>query len=337
MGLQAPCWDQQNTRPAGRSARRIAEYTESSYLRLRDVPQDTTGGFPRVLPAAHRLGRLQRPLLDVENPVQPQLDLPVEPCAAHDDTAQRGRRQISKRGQPRLRSPQGRDPHAQRHHPRVVDTRTRRPRRPAPRRVADQQRLAAVLTSSTAPVVPMTVSRITTPCTIRRTSACCGTRCVACCGRRGGRTGHYAVGGWRQWRHLSREVKKLFNKVRSTRRAQRHPERVEAYVARCRALVERAETTLDALDFSPGPGRVERRRRGYRPWVGPVASFRATPQSHRPYPVSCERSSNRASRFPAPYVFDNIMQSIFRLTARRRPAGSGKACHRAGDRKMGLD
>ena len=39
----------------------------------------------------------------------------------------------------------------------------------------------------------------------------------------------------------------LFNKVRSTRRAQRHPERVEAYVARCRALVERAETTLDAL------------------------------------------------------------------------------------------
>ena len=47
------------------------------------------------------------------------------------------------------------------------------------------------------------------------------------------------------------------------------------------------------------PSRVERRRRGYRPWVGPVASFRATPQSHRPYPVSCERSSNRASRFPA--------------------------------------
>ena len=29
----------------------------------------------------------------------------------------------------------------------------------------------------------------------------------------------YAVRGWRQWRHLSREVKKLFNKVRSTRRA----------------------------------------------------------------------------------------------------------------------
>ena len=57
----------------------------------------------------------------------------------------------------------------------------------------------------------------------------------------------YAVRGWRRWRHLSREVKKLFNKVRSTRRVQRHPARVEAYVARCRVLVERAEATLDAL------------------------------------------------------------------------------------------
>ena len=71
------------------------------------------------------------------------------------------------------------------------------------------------------------------------------TRCLL---RETGRAAEkYAVGGWRQWRHLSREVKKLFNKVRSTRRAQRHPERVEAYVERCRGLVERAETTLDAL------------------------------------------------------------------------------------------
>ena len=57
----------------------------------------------------------------------------------------------------------------------------------------------------------------------------------------------YAVGGWRQWRHLCREVKKRFNQVRSTRRAKHHPERVEAYVERCRVLVERAEATLDAL------------------------------------------------------------------------------------------
>ena len=65
---------------------------------------------------------------------------------------------------------------------------------------------------------------------------------VRCLLRETGRTAEqYAVRGWRQWRHLSREVKKLFNKVRSTRRAQRHPERVETYLARCRALVERAE------------------------------------------------------------------------------------------------
>ncbi len=71
---------------------------------------------------------------------------------------------------------------------------------------------------------------------------------VRCLLRETGRTAEqYAVRGWRQWRHLSREVKKLFNKVRSTRRAQRHPERVEAYLARCRALVERAEATLDVL------------------------------------------------------------------------------------------
>ena len=68
----------------------------------------------------------------------------------------------------------------------------------------------------------------------------------------------YAVRGWRQWRHLSREVKKLFNRVRSTRRAQRHPERVAAYVERCRALVERAEATLERVagqgGYSGGSG-----------------------------------------------------------------------------------
>ena len=70
-------------------------------------------------------------------------------------------------------------------------------------------------------------------------------RCVL---RETGRAaGDQAVGGWRQWRHLSKEVRKLFNQVRSTRRAKRHPERVEAYLARCRALVERAVETLDEL------------------------------------------------------------------------------------------
>ena len=57
----------------------------------------------------------------------------------------------------------------------------------------------------------------------------------------------HAVGGWRQWRHLSREVRRLFNGVRSTRRAKRRPERVEAYLERCRGLVERAVATVDTL------------------------------------------------------------------------------------------
>ena len=70
-------------------------------------------------------------------------------------------------------------------------------------------------------------------------------RCVL---RETGRAaGDHAVGGWRQWRHLAKEVKKLFNQVRSTRRAKRHPERVEAYLARCRALVARTMETLDEL------------------------------------------------------------------------------------------
>ena len=56
-----------------------------------------------------------------------------------------------------------------------------------------------------------------------------------------------SVGGWRQWRHLTREVRNLFNRVRSTRRAKHHPERVSAYLERCRGLVERAEKTLAAL------------------------------------------------------------------------------------------
>ena len=59
--------------------------------------------------------------------------------------------------------------------------------------------------------------------------------------------GRHAVGGWRQWRHLSKEVRKLFNQVRSTRRAKRRPERVEAYLERCRALVARTMETLDEL------------------------------------------------------------------------------------------
>ena len=56
------------------------------------------------------------------------------------------------------------------------------------------------------------------------------------------------VGGWRQWRHLTQEVKKCFNKVRSTRRAKSQPDRVEAYLERCCHLVDRAEESLKKLE-----------------------------------------------------------------------------------------
>ena len=47
----------------------------------------------------------------------------------------------------------------------------------------------------------------------------------------------HPIGGWRQWRHLTKEVKRCFNKVRSTRRAKSRPERVEAYLERCHPLL----------------------------------------------------------------------------------------------------
>ena len=52
--------------------------------------------------------------------------------------------------------------------------------------------------------------------------------------------------GWRQWRHLTKEVKRCFNKVRSTRRAKSRPDR--AYIERRRHLVDRAEESLKELE-----------------------------------------------------------------------------------------
>ena len=54
-----------------------------------------------------------------------------------------------------------------------------------------------------------------------------------------------AVPGWRQWKHLTRSVRRLFHRVRSTRRAD--PQWVEAYLGRCHELVVRAEATLPEL------------------------------------------------------------------------------------------
>ena len=58
------------------------------------------------------------------------------------------------------------------------------------------------------------------------------------------------IGGWRQWRHLTQEVKKCFNKVRSTRRAKSRPDRVEAYIERCCHLVGRAEDSCKELEHA---------------------------------------------------------------------------------------
>ena len=69
---------------------------------------------------------------------------------------------------------------------------------------------------------------------------------MRCLVRVTGRTAsEHEVAGWRQWRHLTQSVKRLFDQVRSTRRAR--PERVEAYLDRCRDLVERVQATLPDL------------------------------------------------------------------------------------------
>ena len=76
--------------------------------------------------------------------------------------------------------------------------------------------------------------------------------------------GKHGVGGWRQWRHLSNSVRALSDGVRSTRRAKGRAERVEAYLARCGALLGRVEATLEAL---AGKGVPEAESAGIRGYV----------------------------------------------------------------------
>ena len=73
----------------------------------------------------------------------------------------------------------------------------------------------------------------------------------------------HGIGGWRQWRHLSNGVRALFHRVRSTRRARGRPERVEAYLARCGALLGRVEATLEALASKGVPEAEWASIRGY--------------------------------------------------------------------------
>ena len=72
-------------------------------------------------------------------------------------------------------------------------------------------------------------------------------------------------------------------------------------------------------------GGVERRRHGYRPWVGFLRIL--SPQSHRPYPVSCERSSNRACRSPAHGSRNQIRPNYGQHDARRNQDDPARAHH----------
>ena len=56
----------------------------------------------------------------------------------------------------------------------------------------------------------------------------------------------YDVRGWRQWKHLEKSVKRLFQKVRSTRQAS--PHHVADYLECCRKLVLRVENSLSATE-----------------------------------------------------------------------------------------
>ncbi len=71
---------------------------------------------------------------------------------------------------------------------------------------------------------------------------------MRCMLRESGRAARrHGISGWRQWRYQLRLVRRLFHKVRGTRRAKRSPARVKAYLDRCRPLVARAADTVEAL------------------------------------------------------------------------------------------
>ena len=69
------------------------------------------------------------------------------------------------------------------------------------------------------------------PCMIRKTG-------LAAC--------RHDVRGWCQWKHLEKSVRRLFQKVRLTRRAP--PQHVASYLELCRKLVLRVENSLFVLE-----------------------------------------------------------------------------------------
>ena len=69
------------------------------------------------------------------------------------------------------------------------------------------------------------------------------------------------VRGWRQWKHLEKSVKRLFQKVRSTRQAS--PHHVADYLECCRKLVLRVENSLSALKANGASAETIREIRGF--------------------------------------------------------------------------
>jgi len=67
------------------------------------------------------------------------------------------------------------------------------------------------------------------------------------------------IDGWRQHRHLSEKVKKLYNQVRTKKRRDRNPGSLEEYLGVCEEMVKRADKLLcDLLAVGAPVWRLER-------------------------------------------------------------------------------
>ncbi len=71
------------------------------------------------------------------------------------------------------------------------------------------------------------------------------------------------VKGWRQWKKLLSQVKNLFNRIRSSRLAAKHPKRVKKYLAYCHRLVERAEESFESMREAGTDARIIQDCRDY--------------------------------------------------------------------------
>ncbi len=58
----------------------------------------------------------------------------------------------------------------------------------------------------------------------------------------------HSLDGWRQSAHRVRKVRSLFNRVRSSKRRNRQPRRVQEYLRQARWIAERAKESLERLE-----------------------------------------------------------------------------------------